>query len=249
METGFTLVELLVVIAILAILSAMLLTAISSAKGRAKRITCTNNLRQINLGVRMYSDDSLDKSPKPGVVGARPYTAYKELLKSYVGSKGQSSTRANPFACPADTFYFDYSLGQYPPSAPLVGYVEGSVYSRPDYDYSSYVFNAGNLFVNKKHPELTRPGIAGLPLSAIKNPSRTVLVSELSAIIPFSWHNPKWPRSSTKNSIFNDAKNMVSFVDGHVSYIKIYWKTSWPPVSCAAEYDPPAEYEYQWSGN
>ena len=65
LKTGFTLVELLVVIAIIAILSALLLSAVASAKGKAGRITCTNNLRQINLGVRMYSDDANDKAPKP----------------------------------------------------------------------------------------------------------------------------------------------------------------------------------------
>jgi prepilin-type processing-associated H-X9-DG protein len=44
---------------------------------------------------------------------------------------------------------------------------------------------------------------------------------------------------------FNDAKNMVGFVDGHVSYLKIYYdgqKIAWA-------YNPPAGYDYQWSGD
>ena len=178
-ETGFTLVELLVVIAIIAILAALLLAAISGAKGKARRIICTSNLRQINLGVRMYSDDSNDKSPKPAAGVSSPYIAYKELMKSYVGLRGQSSQQDKLFACPADTFYFDYLFGHYPRSTNIVGYVPESLCSRPDYDYSSYVFSAGNSF---SIGSTNRPGIAGLPLSSIKHPARTVLVTEVPGV-------------------------------------------------------------------
>src|SRR5258708_32371247 len=92
-ETGFTLMELLVVIPLVAILASLLLMAISGAKGKARRVVCTSNLRQINLGVRMYSDDSNDKSPKPASRVSNPYSAYKELMKSYVGLRGQSSAQ------------------------------------------------------------------------------------------------------------------------------------------------------------
>jgi prepilin-type N-terminal cleavage/methylation domain-containing protein/prepilin-type processing-associated H-X9-DG protein len=60
---AFTLIELLVVIAIIAILAAILLPVLASAKNRAVRIECMNNLRQMVLLTQIYTDENNDLFP------------------------------------------------------------------------------------------------------------------------------------------------------------------------------------------
>ena len=114
-KEAFTLTELLVVIAIIAILGGVVASRSIQRQSQGAADTCMNNLRQINLGLRMYSDDAADKAPLSphGTNGYNDFildfVGYKKAMKNYVGLNGVSSPRDKLFACPADTFYYEFS--------------------------------------------------------------------------------------------------------------------------------------------
>jgi prepilin-type N-terminal cleavage/methylation domain-containing protein len=246
-NAGFTLIELLVVVGIVTILAALLFPALVHAKGTAQRTRCLNNLKQINLGLRLYAGDNNDTFPAAANVTGGPINAnhwgifYKELMKNYIGLQDAATPQDKVFACPSDTFYFDL---------PSLTYEAQSIHDQSITDYSSYGFSGQNGSPMNPPPAILNesifPGVFGRKLASIKEPDRTLLVSEIPAFFPWSWHDPI--KLLPGQYGVSDAKNLVSFVDGHLSYLKIYWNTNFPVIT-ANSYDPPAGYDYKHSAD
>ncbi len=91
-NNGFTLIELLVVIAIIAILAAILFPVFAQARGKARAISCLSNVKQLGLGMQMYTQDYDEALPFDG-------TVYGWMILPYIQGGGSGASPYNdPFA-------------------------------------------------------------------------------------------------------------------------------------------------------
>lgn len=101
-KQAFTLIELLVVICIIAILAAMLLPALQSARESASTATCVNKLGQFSKGVQMYATSYNDYIPALTSPQGSGSCGWENALMDVMGQKSDDDTFQSLYYCDAD---------------------------------------------------------------------------------------------------------------------------------------------------
>jgi len=141
-HVGFTLIELLVVIAIIAILAAILFPVFAKAREKARTTSCTNNLRQLGMGMLMYSQDYDERLPigYRGPTWCADFASWKQLILPYVKN-------TQLFICPSAGEKYPCPAGSQLPYTATYGtnayWSESGIYALASFTQPSRTFLIG----------------------------------------------------------------------------------------------------------
>jgi prepilin-type N-terminal cleavage/methylation domain-containing protein/prepilin-type processing-associated H-X9-DG protein len=213
---GFTLIELLVVIAIIAILAAILFPVFAKAREKARQASCQSNLKQLALGLAMYTQD------------------YDEMVcKNYQYMPQPGATMLAWWYDLSQPYIKNWQICQCPssPGTPRYTYMRPPGLPNPlAYGYS----RASWLCTNSGSASATTPS-ASRPLAFVLDPAGTIdIVDAISIEI---WSNPAhtdlgdpatpYPPGGPRTSKRHNETMDVAFYDGHVKALKQSTPAMW----------------------
>lgn len=221
---AFTLIELLVVIAIIAILAAILFPVFARARENARRASCLSNLKQIGLGITMYTqdyDEKLVSYAYPAPSGSPNY-GWQVALMPYVRS-------TQLFICPSATKISTNSSTSCDPTFVSTTGLGAGTYGY-NYEYlGRYAGSAGSY------------SLVDISLAAVSVPSETVMVNEITGLLgvgptyfPQEWSVAATSVCDTSSGLFTPGTKTYGdqngtwhfggtntvFVDGHAKWMK-----------------------------
>ncbi len=210
---GFTLVEMLVVIAIIAVLAALLLPALAGAKGKAYRVQCASNQRQIGMAFQMYADDNAGSFPvtqgwaaNGGKYWTNAYTAGSAA--EFGGAVAETNRPLNEYTKNVDVYHCPADKGD-----PLIPAISSAWLAFGNSYYVAWHDLYGVQHVTGDHI----PIIYGDPINENvigRKPSTKIIQGD------WCWPGNR-PRSDPKTSCHGKvgvrSENML-FGDGHVEF-------------------------------